>query len=904
MLNKLRLRLRALFFKSRLEEELDEEVRFHLEREIEENIARGMSPEEARMAALRRFGGVERVKEESRDERGVRFLEEIWQDLRYGARMLMKQPGFTLIAVITLALGIGANTAVFTLINALLLRSLPVANPHELVAIYSRGQNPLGMMTFPMYRDLRARQEVFTDILAASVGVNSVRLAIPAGTGTVELDNVQTSLVTANYWSVLRVQPALGRFFTEDEDRNPNSSETAGSLAVLSYSFWERQFGRDPGVLDRTVIVNRSPCRVIGVAGRGFFGEKVGSEPDLWVPLVSFSSRGSIEERGGAFTRHLARLKQGVSLPQAQAAMTLIYQQLVQAEQAQVPPGRLNRSGAIQDFYIQLESAATGLSFGFPNSLRQTFTKPLWIIMSIVALALLVACANVANLLLARAVTRQREISVRMALGCGRFRLLRQLLTESLLLAALGTVAGLFVAWWGSHVLLRIVDTGAVPLQLNLSPDARVFVFTAAVMLLTGIGFGLAPAWRASGVDLASAMKDQARGASQRAKQYLGRTLITFQVALSLLLLIGAGLLIRSLHNLRRIDLGFRPQQVLVFDLAHNPRSREPAALALVAREVYEAVKKIPGVESASVSQFMLLKPYSRINSPNIHDYTAEQGEQVIARFTSVSPGYFETVGMTLVAGRGIEERDAVNAPRVAVINEAMARRYFPNGNAVGRTMGNPGNPTEIVGVVRDAKYNELREEVKHMVYLPLWQSPEALSSLEVRATEPLSTLFGPVRNALLEVTKDLMIRRAVTLSDQVDRTLASERLLTTLCTFFGALALLLASVGLYGVISYAVAQRTQEIGTRIALGATGRNVLWLVLRQSLTVMLAGIIIGLSIALICMRLLASFLYGLSPTDPTAIAGAILLLLVVALLACWIPARRATKVDPMVALRFE
>jgi predicted permease len=832
-------------------------------------------------------------------------MHTLIQDLRYGVRMLLKKPGFTVIAVITLALGIGANTAVFTLINALLLRSLPVANPQELVVVSASGRGTPGIISFPMYRDLRERQEVFTDILA-SAGERLVRLTIPNGTGTVEVDNVRTSQITANYWQVLGVQPALGRFFTEEEDRIPNSSATSGSLAVLSYSFWERQFGRDPNVLGRTVLVNRNACQVIGIAPRGFFGERVGSEPDLWVPLISFSSAELLENRRGQFTAELGRLRPGVSREQAQTELTLLFQQLVQAERAQVPPENASRAPAIQDYFIQLEPGATGLSFG---RLRHTFTQPLWIIMAIVALVLLIACANVANLLLARALVRQREISVRLALGCGRFRLLRQLLTESLLLSALGTVAGLFVAWWGSPVLLHMVDTGPVSLRLDLSPDAQVFMFTAAVMVLTGIGFGLAPAWRASRVDLASAMKEQVRGTGGRVKQYLGRTLVVLQVALSLLLLIGAGLLIRSLHNLRQIDPGFRPEQVLLFELAHNPQNPEPAALARVAREVQERVKQIPGVQQTSVSWLPLFGG-SDINAPlKIHDYIPAPDEDVEARFNSVSPGYFETVGMSLVAGRDIEERDAENAPQAAVINETMARRYFPGANPVGKLMEitagpTKGKPIEIVGVVRDAKYNNLRAEVKPMFYISLQHLPRALRTVEVRTREPIAALSASVRQALLEVTKDIMIRRAVTLSDQVDQTLAGERLITTLCMVFGALALLLASVGLYGVLSYAVAQRTQEIGIRMALGATGRNVLWLVLRQSLAMVVVGMILGLSLALLGTRLLSTFLYGLSPTDPIAIALSVLLLVLVALLACFVPARRALKVDPMIALRYE
>jgi predicted permease len=896
-----------------------EELAQHLDESYVELLANGVSEAEASRqlrAELHDGGllthGLRRVERSTNPEpivlgtnRRTNMIADFWQDLRYGARMLRKTPVFTLIAVITLALGIGANTAVFTLINALLLRSLPVTNPQELVIVSARGQGTPGLISFPMYRDLRARQQVFSDILA-SAGESQVRLTIPNGTGTVEVDNVRASQVTANYWPVLGVQPALGRFFTEDEDRIPNSSATSGSLAVLSYSFWERQFGRDPKVLGRTVLVNRSSCQVVGVAPRGFFGESVGSEPDLWVPLISFSPAGYLENRGGQFTAEIGRLKPGVSREQAQTAMTLLFQQLVQAERAQFPPENPNRASAIQNYFIQLEPGATGLSFA---RLRQTFTQPLCIVMAIVALVLLIACANVANLLLARAVARQREISVRLALGCGRFRLLRQLLTESLLLSALGAAVGMFVAWWGSQVLLRLVDTGPVSLRLDLSPDMRVLLFTAAVMIVTGIGFGLAPAWRAGRVDLASAMKEQVRGTGGRVKQYLGRTLVVVQVALSLLLLTGASLLIRSLYNLRQIDPGFRPEQVVLFELAHNPQNPEPAALARVARAVRERVRQIPGVEQASVSWLPLFGRSDLYAPLKIHGYTPAPDEDVSAHFNSVSPGYFETVGMTLVNGRDIEERDSENAPQAAVINEAMARRYFPGANPLGKVMEitagpTKGKPIEIVGVVRDAKYNDLRAEVKPMFYISIQQLPRALRTVEVRAQEPVAALSASVRNALSEVTKDIMIRRAVTLSDQVDRTLAGERLMATLCIFFGALALLLASIGLYGVLSYAVAQRTQEIGVRMALGATGQHVLWLMLRQNLTVVLIGFALGLALALACTRLLSTFLYGLSPTDPLAISLSVLLLILVALVACYLPARRATKVDPMIALRVE
>src|SRR5262245_516487 len=909
MFNKLKVRVLSIFRRRKAEAELDEELRYHLEKEIERHIAGGMSPREARMAALRGFGGFEQKKEECRDARRLGLVEDLMQDLHYGGRMLWKKPGFTLVVVLTLGLGIGANTAVFTLIDALLLRTLPVPSPHEIVAINAlniKGRiGFFGSLSFPMYRDLRARQEVFTDLLASRT-MNPVRLTIPSGTGSVDVDNVQTSLVSANYFKVLDVQPFLGRFFSEDDDRNPGSSETAGSVAVLSYSFWERQFGLDPGVLDRVVIVDRSPCRVIGVAPRGFFGEKVGSEPDLWAPIITFSPRSLQESRGFRSIYGIGRLKPGMSREQAEAAMTLLYRQLLQPELTQTPSRTANRgSSSIEDFVIRLEPGATGFSFG---RLRQTFAKPLRIIMAIVALVLLIACANVAKLLFARAVARRREISVRLALGCGRTRLMRQLLTESLMLSALGTLAGIFIAWWSSSVLLRMVDTEPVPLRVDLSPDMRVMLFAAAVMVLTGIGFGLAPAWRATRFDLTSAMKDQMRGTGNPVKQYLGRTLVVIQVALSLLLLIGAGLLIRSLNNLNRIDLGFRPEKVLHFQLAHRPTNNQPEALALVAREVHERVRKIPGVDSASVSWWTLFSRGDFGLQANIQDYTPAPNESIQPRFNFVSPGYFETVGMSLSSGRGIEERDVFHAPMVAVINETMLRRYFPAGNAIGRVMEITENfsgvrtnePIEIVGVVRDAKFNDLRAETRPMAYLPIQQAPSTLGTIEVRTSQPLATISSQVRNALLEVSRDLMIRRAVPLQAQVDQTLASERLLTTLATCFGVLALLLSSVGLYGVLSYMVEERQEEIGISRALGATDRNVVWMVLRQSMTVVVAGVAIGMALAFLSTRLLSGFLYGLSPTDPGAIALSSFMLLIVALFACFLPARRATRVDPLEA----
>jgi len=837
-------------------------------------------------------------------------MNTLLQDLRYGIRMLVKSPGFTAVALLTLALGIGANTAVFTLINAVLLRTLPVSNPRELVELNAAQTSGRYIISFPMYRDLRARQEVLTDVFATA-GETPVRLTIPNGSESVELDNIRTNFVTGNYFDVLGLQPAAGRFFTEEEDRNSNSSETSGSVAVISDALWERQFGRDPSVLNRTLFVTRSACRIVGVAPPGFGGEAVGSNTDVWVPLVSFSSVDNLENRRGVFTSYMGRLRPGVSQSQAQASLTVLFKQLLEAERLQSGQTSSKQVG-VQNFSIVLASAAAGLDYG----VRRTFTRPLWIIMAIVALVLLIACANVANLLLARAAARRREITVRLALGCNRRRLIRQLLTESMLLALLGTGAGILFAYWASPLLMGLISTGPFSTPLDLRPDGRVLAFLAAIAAFTGLAFGIAPAWQASNVDLNSALKDQGRaGTSKRTRQYLGRALVVVQVALSLLLLVGSGLLIRSFRNLHNIPLGFRPEQVLIFDLAHNAQDRKPEAMARVARQVHERVTQIAGVKSASVSGLMLFSP-SDISAPiKIQDNPASQQQPVPVRFSSVSAGFFETVGMQIVQGRPIEHYDSENAPRVAVINESMARRYFAQANPLGRTIEIPGSwrspfesskggSVEIVGVVGDAKYNSLRAETQPMFYVPILQMPRSLRSLEVRTAEPSAALAARVRSELLGVTKDLMIRRVIPLSDQVDRTLAAERMITTLCTFFGMLALLLASVGLYGVISYSVTQRTSEIGIRMALGATGRNVVKLVLRQSLIVVAAGLGIGMILAVSLTRIVSSFLFGVSPLDPLSLLAASGLLILVAAFAVLWPARRATRVDPLVALRYE
>jgi predicted permease len=916
-------RARALFQRTRLDRDLDDEVASHLDLLTRDYLSRGMTPEEARAAARRAFGGVEQMKERYRDRRSLPMIETTLDDLRYAVRLLAKSPAFTLVAVLSLALGIGANLAVFSVLNAVLLRTLPVPHPNDLVQISASRRGGDGLLSFPMYRDIRARQTVFTDMLATA-GETPIRMTMPES--GVSIDNVRASFVTASYFPVLGLQPAIGRFFTEDEDRIPESSESQGTVTVLSDGFWTRQFGRDPNVIGRTLLVGRSACRIIGVAPPGFTGEALGGTPDLWIPLVAWSSRDSLENRRGMFAAYMARLKPGVSRTQAAAELTLLYQQFAREEQATLP--RLPGEGPpppVQDLAIQVAAGANGLDY----ALRRVFGPLLLIVMTVVALVLLIACANVANLLLARAATRRREITVRLALGCARTRLVRQLFTESLLLSVLGAMAGAAIAWWGGRGLFSLLDATPIKLDVDLSPDLRMLAFTIAIVVLTSLAFGLAPALRASKVDLAPALNDQSRGStSLHLKLRLSRTLVIAQVALSLLLLIGAGLLARSLRNLRGVDLGFRPEHVVIFDLAGgmprlgtgpNAKADRDALLMAQSRQGSERLQQIPGVQSASVSG-QLLFGWSDVGAPiSIRDAANQPAppDQVhTVRYNIVSPRYFDTVGMRLVRGRGLEARDTPGTPMVAVINEAMARQFFPSADPIGRQIDwlppsikekvdpSARRTLEIVGIVADAKYNNLRQDAKPIIFLSMLQSARTLRSAEIRSTVPMATLVPQVRQALLEVTKDVMIRRVVTLEQQVDASLAPDRIIASVCGLFGSLALLLASVGLYGVVSYGVTQRTGEIGIRMALGASRTTVLGMVLRQSFLVVAAGIALGLPLAWIATRALTSFLYGLGPTDPLTISLAMLILLAVAGLAAWLPARRATQVDPMIALRHE
>jgi predicted permease len=837
----------------------------------------------------------------------LRGEDEMIQDVRYGVRMLLKHPGFTFVAVLTLALGIGANTAIFSLLDAVLLKSLPVAEPDKLV-LFGHGRDTSlntgfpnrswDLFSYPFYQEVRQRQEVFAEVAALLNESWSVYGRVNTNESSGEMERMDVQLVSGTYFSVLGVNASLGRTFTEADDQTPGGHP----IAVVSHAWWQRRLGSDPAAVGKTITIDQTAYTIIGVAPKEFFGTTVGQAPDLWVPLAMEAPMPPMRRNSRHNKEHqslylIGRLKNGVPPEQASAAVNLLFKQALQERAgAQASPERLQ---AIERASIELTPAGQGLS-----ALRREFSLSLRILMAVVGLVLLIACANVANLLLARAATRQKELAVRLAVGAARLRLIRQLLTESVLLASLGALAGIVLAWWGSRLLILIASTGAEPLPLDVAPNARILGFTLLVSLLSAVIFGTAPALRAARIDLNSALKG-GKGAAQAASQsLLGGMLVVAQVALSLVLLIGAGLFARTLVNLQNVPTGFNEQNVLLFRLDTAATGSRGAQLRQLLREVEEQVKRVPGVEAASFSSFVFNQGQwtSRVFTGG-----PEQPEgQRSVRQNLVGPDYFTTMGIPLLLGRSFGPQDTDQSQRVAVISETMAERFFPDGSPLGRRFSTFGSTEqiEVIGVVKDARYVSLTEEWRPMAYYTHIQGGTTLSNFVVRFSSRPGSIALQVREAIKQVNRNLPVNEVVSLSEHIGRSLTRQRLMARLASCFGLLALLLAGVGLYGVLSYAVARCTHEIGIRMALGAQSWDVLWLVLREALKLVLIGGVIGLLAALYATQLTERLLFGLEPNDPLTLAAAALLLLLVAALASYLPARRATRVDPMVALRDE
>src|SRR5262245_60277548 len=893
------LRLRSLFRRSQVEQELDEELRYHIERQIEEHIAKGMTPEEARYAALRAMGGVEQRKEECRDMRRVRLIEDLTQDVRYGMRTLRKSPGFTAVAALSLALGIGANTAIFSLINALMLRMLPVKEPQELAFFYCA--NVLGTshrspgLNYPLYEMFRDRNQSFTGIFAA-VQVGRARLTVEGTAG--EVESAQQNRVSGNFFSVLGVNAILGRTLTEADDRigNPNP------VAVISYDFWQRRLGLDPAVIGRRITLDDRPLTIVGVAPPGFFGFQVGSRPDIWWPITERGEGLKGTEFWGILV--MGRLRPGVNLTQAGAEMSLIYRQ--QIDEITRTEGANWRPTERRNWFesrIELETGSAGWTI-----LRQRFRQPLLILMITVALTLLVACVNIANLLLARAATRRKEIAVRLALGAGRFRLIRQLLTESALMAVLGGGAGLLFAHWCARLLLSYLPQ-QTQVSLDVAPDGRALGFTLAVSLLTGLLFGLAPAWQATQLDLTSSLKDAVGRSAGRTRLALNKLLVVLQVALSLFLLVGSGLLVRSLQNLKNMDTGFDRENLIQFSIdpgrGYNTEQRDNLHKQVVTR-----LEAIPGVRAASFSSPGFLIGGTHRTDVTVPGYAAGPDEDLTTHYIDVGPRFFETMKMPILAGRDFGPQG-----EGVVINQTMARYFFGNQDPVGKRFYEglkPNEPIskqqeaksqrEIIGVVKDARYSDMREQPPRAFYRqwPPWGNV----TFQLRTGGENQAYVATIHRLVREIDPKLQVVDLRTMDDAVNDDHVKERFTAQLAGDFSLFALLLACIGLYGVMSYAVARRTSEIGIRMALGAQARDVVVLVMRETMLLVVIGVAIGLAAALASTRLGSTLLYGLSPTDPLTIALATMLLIGVAALAAYLPARRASRVDPLVALRYE
>jgi predicted permease len=835
-------------------------------------------------------------------------MQRLSQDVRYALRMLRANPGFTAVAILTLALGIGANTAIFSLTDQVLLRTLPVERPDQLVILRAPGPNPghtwsdgdnAAIFSFPMYKDLREHNPVFSGLLARY----PESLSVAAKGQTAERSNGE--LVSGNYFEVLGVKPALGRVFTPEDETAPG----ANPVAVLSYGYWTRRFGGNPGILNKELIVNGTALTVVGVTRAGFTGIQVGQVPDVFVPITMKAQMtpnwDGLAARNDHWVAILGRLKPGYTSAKAEAALAPGFRAILESE---LPI--LKFSANTEKKYVakplKLDSGAQGRLI-----LQHDAEKPLLSLMAMVGLVLLIACANLASLMVARGEARQREIALRMALGASRWRLVRQLLTESLLLAIAGGVAGLLLASWTLGALVGSLRQNVEVLGLTARLDYRVLAFAIGLSILTGVLFGFAPAMRSSRADLQATLKDQGANVSEgRSNVRLRKLLLISQVALTAVLLATAGFFAQSLWNLKNTNLGIRTDHVVKFSVAPGLSRYSPEQTVALFDRTRENIAALPGVRSVMAAEIPLLADDDSGGNITPEGYTIKPDEDTHVLYNFVSANYFSTLEIPLLSGREFRESDSATSPKVTIVNETLVRTYFAGRNPVGlRIAFNAGNGVhpdiEIVGVVKDSKHTNVREVVRPFMYVPYAQEP-ALSegTFYVRTAQDPTALVLTLRKLVHGIDANLPMFNVSTLAEQADESIYPDRLLTAFSLCLGLLAALLAAIGLYGVLAYVVARRTRELGIRIALGATKQNVAWLILREVVRMCGAGLVIGLAAAFGLGKLIESQLFGVKASDPRVFVVAGFLLTAVAMLAGWLPARKAASVDPMVALRHE
>lgn len=901
-------RFRAFFRGVQLDRELDAEMAAHLELAIEENMQHGMPATEARRQALIRFGGPQQTKEQHREARGLPFLESWLQDIRFAFRILVKNSGFSAVAVITLALGIGANTGIFSILRQVLLQRLPVPHPEELVLLYGPGPRKghvssdesgtegAESFSYPMYVNLRDHNGVFTGLAAKDNA--PVSLVFHGQT-----ERAKADLVTGNYFQTLGVNAAIGRTFEPADSATPGSSP----IVMLSYGYWRRRFAGDPGVLNQSVLVNNRPMTIVGVVQSGFEGIQPGFVPDVYVPITMplSSAPPALDSHKDYWIKVIGRLKPGMSLERASAGLAPLYSSLLRDELPLMTGWNDNEKAQFLGKKLILREGARGR----PN-LESGTGAELVALMSLVGVVLFIACANVAGLLTARGAARQREIGIRLSLGASRGRLIRQLVVESLLLSASGAILGLALASWTSASLVRFASENGIADGLSSTLNAPVLAFSCALAAACGLLFGIVPSLRAIRVELVSTLKEQAGALSSGlAHTRLRKALVVCQVALTLLMVTCAAGFARSLYNVKHADLGLRSAQILQFRVAPQLNGYDQGRSFALFRDLEDRIATVPGVLSLSSAQEPLIADSDRGSNVTVEgEPPALAGTRDVLR-NAIGPGHFSNLGIPLLKGREFSRADGTTSPKVAIVNESFAKTFFAGTDPLSRRMkfgaGSDPLDIEIVAVVKNSHHSGVKEEVRTFVYIPYVQEKNVGAlTFYVRTSQDPVTLATTVRNILGELDSSLPIDDVRSFEQQIDRQLAGDRLIATLAGIFAALAALLAAIGIYGLLAYTVTQRTREIGVRMALGADGQRVGSMILKDVALLTGVGVLLGLPMAYGLGRLINSLLYGVKAFELLSVVTALVVLLAVALSAAYLPARRATQVDPMVALRYE